>query len=207
MNPYRPAYAVMTHLPKAIAALPVRGTVTVICISLAWATGSAHATEPTDCGHTLDVRFIESAPRDRFEFVNRSGDATQVIDATVDLTGSAGELVFDTVDGGAGVEVFQPFRIEEGAALLVDSTLPEDGGERIALAFEAFGPGERFVFSIDVDDRLPSSELGQIRVAGSEITGASLTVSLASADGESISHTAVFDAEARATIAGSSCAG
>lgn len=201
-----------SQLTPEIAHLRACGTLAFLSVYLACAAAWAEESSATGadgvsrCEPALDVRFVESAPRDRFEFVNRSDDATQVSDATIELAGSVGRLVFDTLDGGAGVEVFQPFRIDEGAELLIASTPPEDGGERITLTFEAFESGERFVFSIDVDDRLASSELGQIRVAGSEIAGALLSVSLTDADGVRRSVSATFDDDARASIAGNSCA-
>lgn len=181
------------------------GLAVPVAFSLAVASAGLRADDA--CGLLLEARFVESAPRDRFELANRSSDGTRVLDAALELAGSVGELVFDTVDGGTGVEVFQPFRVEEGAALLVESTPPEDGGERVDLVFEGFGPGLRFVFSIDVDDRLARSELGQIRVAGSEIEGASLTVSVADADGAPRVRTATFGADARASVSGDGCDG
>ena len=183
-----------------------RAALATLGASLA-ASSLAGAAEPTACGAALDVRFVESAPRDRFELVNGSGDGTVVSSVALELAGSVGELVFDTVDGGTGVEVFQPFRVESGAALLVASRPPEDGGERVELRFDGFVPGERFVFSIDVDDRLASSELGQIRVAGGEIEGARLTASFTAANGEQTSRTATFGADARAVVGGEPCDG
>jgi hypothetical protein len=118
--------------------------------------------------------FIESAPRDRFEIRNDSSAGQRIQRLTLDLSPSAGKLIFDTIEGGTGVEVFQPFRVETGEARLRGSPVIQDGSERLTLDFTRFEPGQRFVFSIDVDDQLSASDLGQIRVSGREMEGALL---------------------------------
>ena len=118
--------------------------------------------------------FIESAPRDRFEIRNDSSAGQRIQRLTLDLSPSAGKLIFDTIEGGTGVEVFQPFRVETGEARLRGSPVIQDGSERLTLDFTRFEPGQRFVFSIDVDDQLNASDLGQIRVSGREMEGALL---------------------------------
>jgi hypothetical protein len=111
------------------------------------------------------LRFVESAPRDRFEL--RVGEiALRAV--TVDLRGSAGRLIFDTVDGGTGVQVFQPLRDEGGTT----GGTVADGAEVIKVLLSDGAAGTRAVFSIDVDDRLATSDLGQIRVTGGEMAGA-----------------------------------
>ena len=62
------------------------------------------------CGVDLQVRFIEGAPVDRFVISNGSDQAYPLSEVAFDLTASAGRLIFDTQNGGAGVEVFQPFQ-------------------------------------------------------------------------------------------------
>lgn len=145
--------------------------------------GGAQAADCTGAS----LRFVESAPRDRFELTIGDQALTAV---QVDLRGSAGRLIFDTADGGTGVEVFQPLR-DEGGTTAVD--VP-DGAEAIKVALGDGKAGSRAVFSIDVDDRLTSSDLGQIRVTGSEMAGAVATFE--TADGTTIK--AVFDAKNRA---------
>jgi len=164
------------------------------------------------CGTLLRAAFVESAPRDRFEFANGSSAGWRVAALTLDLEGSAGRLVFDTAEGGVGVEVFQPFRAEEGPVRLRDARVPGDGEERLALEFDesgsgAFVSGETFVFSIDVDDRLADSELGQIRVSGSEIEGGRLSVELVHDDGMAESLAGRLDERAVAELVGTPCPG
>ena len=138
---------------------------------LPWAVHAAPA-----CEHDVSLVFRESAPRDLFEIRNDSSKGQGIHRLKLDLAGSAGRLVFDTVAGGTGVEVFQPFRAEAGEALLTESPTVQDGSDRLALAFDRFDAGQRFQFSIDVDDRLTASDLGQIRVSGREMEGAMFTV-------------------------------
>ena len=127
------------------------------------------------CVHEVSMVFTESAPRDRFEILNDSSAGQRIQRLTLDLSGSAGKLIFDTIKGGTGVEVFQPFRIEPGEARLKGSPVVQDGSDRLTLDFTRFDPGQRFRFSIDVDDQLTASDLGQIRVSGREMEGAVLT--------------------------------
>lgn len=151
-------------------------------ILLASATGAQAA----GCnGATL--QFVESAPRDRFEL---SIGADVLRSVTVDLRGSKGQLIFDTADGGTGVEVFQPLR-DEGGTQAGDVA---DGAEVIKVALLDARAGGRAAFSIDVDDRLTASDLGQIRVTGGEMAGASATFE--TEGGEML--VAVFDGNNRA---------
>ncbi|MEQ6201732.1 aggregation factor core [Sulfitobacter sp. HNIBRBA2951] len=148
----------------------------------------AGAAQAADCTGA-SLRFVESAPRDRFELQI----GTQPLRAvTVDLRGSAGRLIFDTEDGGTGVEVFQPLR-DEGGTQASDVA---DGAEVIKVALRETAAGGRAAFSIDVDDRMTSSDLGQIRVTGGEMAGA--TAIFETADGTQIK--AVFDDRNRAQV-------
>ena len=155
---------------------------------------------PSACRTALEARFVESAPRDRFELAVPKGGTATIVGLRLDLAGSAGDLVFDTEPGGDGVEVYQPFRIERGEALLRRSEPLADGGRVIGLDFDGFGAGERFDFSIDVDDRLVDSELGRIRVSGSEIEGASLRVDVRDAEGTVTTVDARFGTDAAAAV-------
>ena len=166
---------------------------------------AATAGEVSTCGLVLEARFIEGAPRDRFTFANRSTAAWNITNLSLDLSASKGRLIFDTVDGGTGVEVFQPFRDEGGSALL--SQLPNlaDGDSALSLDFQKFDQGLSYQFSIDVDDTLNDSELGQIRVSGAEIAGAVLSVNLTSPRGEAVSLTTTFSESATADLGDKAC--
>lgn len=121
----------------------------------------------------IEVRFYESAPKDRFVITNTGGCDTGPFELEVDLTSSIGALIFDTTGAGAGVEVFQPFEIARGRMELVTGTV-RDGDRRLKLRFFQLAPRAEAAFTIDVDDTLQESELGQIRVVGGEMAGSRL---------------------------------
>lgn len=152
------------------------------------------------CVHEVSMVFTESAPRDRFEIRNDSSPGQRIERLTLDLSSSAGRLIFDTIEGGTGVDVFQPFRVESGEAKLKGSPVVQDGSERLTLAFTRFEPGQRFVFSIDVDDRLTASDLGQTRISGVEMAGALLTVVIGPRGGASREVQARVDGSNRARM-------
>lgn len=125
----------------------------------------------------LQVQFAESAPKDRFSFSNVGTCSLKDIVLTIDLTDTRGKLIFDTTATGAGVEVFQPFETGTSAIKLLDRTSVADGDTSLTIAIDSIGTGEIVSFTIDVDDTLPQSQLGMIRVTGSEMQGAKITVS------------------------------
>lgn len=150
------------------------------------------------CESGISVMFVESAPRDRFVFDNQTD--TSIATISLDLEGSVGKLYFDTTDAGDGVEVFQPFRVEDSDASLATTPTPGDGDAQLELEFTNFAPAESFTFSIDIDDRLTDSNLGQIRVSGSEIAGARVQVTFASELDTSIRADSEFTEDARAYV-------
>jgi hypothetical protein len=152
------------------------------------------------CVHEVSMVFTESAPRDRFEIHNGSSAGQRIQRLTLDLSGSLGKLIFDTIEGGTGVEVFQPFRIEPGEAQLKGSPVVQDGSDRLTLDFARFEPGQHFRFSIDVDDQLAASDLGQIRVSGREMEGALLTAVLGPRGGAGTELQARVDGNNRARV-------
>lgn len=132
---------------------------------------------------TVEVEFVEGAPKDRFVIQNTGACGLEDLTVALDLSSSAGGLIFDTSATGAGVEVFQPFEVEEGDIALGEGDIAqlvanrvEDGDTELALRIATLGAGDRASFTIDVDDTLPQGELGQIRVADSEISGARVTI-------------------------------
>lgn len=93
------------------------------------------ATE-TPCEQSLSASFIESAPRDRFQFTNLSSDQWLIKTIAIDLAGSAGQLIFDTREGGDGVEVFQQYQTESGSATVAQVTQPEDAQIKCSWNFQ-----------------------------------------------------------------------
>ena len=154
-------------------------------LSLTLCAGTAQA---AGCSGAM-LQFVESAPRDRFELAIGNQELRTV---TVDLRGSAGRLIFDTAGGGAGVEVFQPLRNEGGT----EAGAVADGAEVVKVTLRDTPAGGRAAFSIDVDDRLAASDLGQIRVTGGELAGA--VAIFETAEGKILK--AVFDTQNRAQV-------
>lgn len=145
----------------------------------------------------LTVDFIEGAPKDRFVITHNDGCPVADAQITIDLQGSQGALVFDTAAGAQGVEVFQPFEVVAGAALLTDLPRVADGDRSITLNTGAIPVGGQIAFTIDVDDTLGQRE---ITVTGAEIAGATVSMT----NGATISI-AQFDARAKAVIVGTVC--
>ncbi len=126
----------------------------------------------------LQVNFIESAPKDRFIIRNTGSCEFKNIIMDIDLSQSKGGLVFDTTATGAGLEVYQPFEVTQGAIELIHTDIVEDGDTQLSLGIQSLPKGKVVSFTIDVDDTLPASELGRTRVTGSEITGGLVRVEI-----------------------------
>ena len=150
----------------------------------------------------LNIRFIESAPKDIFMIENTSSCELTAMKVDIDLTNSAGKLIFDTTEVGADVEVFQPFEVRSGEISLAKGQRVNDGNNRLSIIIERLGPNQSASFTIDVDDQLSNSELGQIRVSDAEIQGATARVLLNNAD----SFMGVFDLRSYSSITLPSCA-
>lgn len=115
------------------------------------------------------VSFFEGAPKDRFVFENVGACAIEGATVDLDLSQSLAGLVFDTTSTGAGVEVFQPFELVEGADRLSAVPVVSDGDTRIVLEIDRLDPNQRIAFTIDVDDTLGGRE---ITVSNAEIENA-----------------------------------
>jgi len=113
----------------------------------------------------MTLTFVEGAPKDRFVVTNLGcalSDATLVID----LSTSPAGLIFDVTAQGAGVEVFQPVELIAGSAA--------DGDQQLSITLGNVATGAEYIITADLDDLQSNGALGQIRVAGSEIAGASV---------------------------------
>lgn len=175
----------LVALPLAFAALPASTTISqaASCIQ-------------------IEARFIEGAPRDRFILKNTSAGDVTIRSASLSLSTSDGKLIFDTLEGGSGVEVFQQFKSESNAVQLVKDPELADGAETLSLDFANFNKGAEYQFSLDVDDRLTNSDLGQIRVSGSEMNGAILSFAVTTPSGKAQNLSATFNKNNRALITG-----
>lgn len=144
----------------------------------------------------ITVRFVESAPKDRF-VISSGTCALTSVDMVIDLTGSAGALIFDVTAAGAGVEVFQPVEVESGAVI---ATPVVDGDQQLSFSISDLRAGSDVIISADLDDVLTNSSLGQIRVAGAELDGAAVKITIA---GES--QTGIFGDGTNTVVLDHSC--
>lgn len=128
----------------------------------------------TSASADLSVTFDEGAPKDRFSI--RTSCATPALDLTIALSGSAAGLIFDTTGEGAGVQVFQPVEVASGARHVRAIGPVTDGDTTMIVSLAPMAAGESVTLTTDVDDTRPAGTLGQIRVSGSEIAGAAVTV-------------------------------
>lgn len=144
----------------------------------------------------VTVSFIESAPKDRF-VISNAACATGPVNVTIDLSPSAGALIFDVTGSGAGVEVFQPFELVSGGAQVTKIPVVQDGDQVLTLELAGLVPGTDVAFTIDLDDTIQSRE---ITVAGSEISGAKVVVDY---EGERTEGT--FDSTSSAVVPWKDC--
>jgi len=145
----------------------------------------------------VGVRFIEGAPKDRFELTNRSTCPLTMAQVTFDLRPSAAGLIFDVTGQGAGVDVFQPFELVVGAAAVASHSPVRDGDQELALRIRELQPGAMVAFTVDVDDTLGPRG---ITVSGSEIASAVVRVDIAG-----ISSAATFSAQGSALVKTPAC--
>jgi hypothetical protein len=144
----------------------------------------------------LSVSVTESSPVDLIVVENRTGCDLYDFGLQIDLRSSAGGLVFDISEGGAGASVYQPFEILEGREA-VRSFSPVRDGDRIAsIQFGTLEAGRRVIFMVDVDDTATDGAWGQTVIDGAEIAGTGLVLTMV---GETPS-TAVFLPDGQATL-------
>ncbi|MEQ8739354.1 MAG: hypothetical protein RIE87_08235 [Rhodospirillales bacterium] len=143
------------------------GTLALIC-------GLTLAPVARACGPEVVIRFIDSSP-DLFIIENKSLEPWTLLSLEFHAAQSAGRVVFDTDFGGAGASEPHQFETVEGEVGLMKAPVVADGAEELILHFTNFQAGRKFVFTIDLDDRLENSPMGQAYVTGEEIAGAEVT--------------------------------
>lgn len=122
----------------------------------------------------LVVTFRDGAPKDLFTLTNTGSCVTDPFDVTLDLSPAPAGLIFDITASGQGVEVYQPFELTSGDALLRGTSEVTDGDQTLLLSLTHLAPGDGLSFTIDLDDTGGGSE---IIVSGAEIAGAVVEVS------------------------------
>lgn len=157
------------------------------------------------CGPMMTVRFQEGSPWDRFEVVNNSSGDWQVIQLELLLDGSAGGLIFDTEAAGPGTSMHQPFAAGPSEFDVLVPAMVADGDSMLRLAFSGFVPSAQFVFTIDVDDTLPFSSDGRMRVTDSEIDGAQAKALFRDPSGQDMALDGHFGPDGIAIVSGLAC--
>lgn len=147
------------------------------------------------CGPRLVVSFFEEAS-DVFLLHNASDPGWSLLRVEIDLRDAAGGLIFDVTGSGAGVSSYQPYAQTGGTAAIVARTEVNDGDSLMNLAFERFDPGERFMFTIDLDDTRPGPE--QTWIDGAELIGGMVRGVFAAPDGREAERSGRFEADGKA---------
>lgn len=155
---------------------------------------------PTIALADLTVQFSEGAPKDRFTLTNSGSCDTGAAVVVIDLSKSAGHLIFDTTAAGAGVEVFQPVELVSGSADVESSSIISDGDNRLEISLLNLKPQAAIAFTMDLDDQQTNSDLGQIMVSGAEISGAVVSVTIG---GET--SRGIFNDQSRAIVPLTAC--
>ncbi|WP_420405590.1 hypothetical protein [Nisaea sp.] len=143
----------------------------------------------------LSVSFTEASPVDLIIVENRSECDLYDFGLQIDLRSSAGGLVFDISEGGAGASVYQPFEVLEGRTSVRSFTPVRDGDRVASILFGTLEAGQRVIFTVDVDDTAADSAWGQTVIDGVEIAGAAIVITMV---GEAPS-TSVFLPDGQAT--------
>ncbi|MGR3634473.1 MAG: aggregation factor core [Shimia sp.] len=146
----------------------------------------------------LKLQFFEGAPKDRFVVTNIGSCDIEAAQVEIDFAASKAGLIFDVTGSGAGVEVFQPFEVTQGALLLADQPSISDGDQRVTLNMTGRATTQSIAFTIDVDNTAGTRE---ITFADSEMSGT--TVSLSVADKI---YSAVMETGAQVTLETPDCA-
>lgn len=162
------------------------------------------------CGPALEVTYRESAPKDIFVIRNVGESFWRLQALSIDLGPSAGALIYDTVSGGAGIDVAQPFEQLEPlpgqpGPRLLETPAPLDGATELTLRFEDFGGGQRFAFTIDLDDRLQPAEAGRTRVSDAEIFGTVVRAVFSGGENLTVTQEGRFDINSVALLRESGC--
>ncbi len=157
------------------------------------------------CGPNVEISFTETAPKDIFDIRNKSDDGWQLVSLAFDLSPSHGGLIFDTDVGGLGENVAQPFELAGGNAQLTTMPTVSDGDAAMLMLFSGFAPGQSFVFTIDLDDRLTESDMGQTMISGAEIEGTKARGLMRHPDGRELTAEGTFDRDSEARLSAGPC--
>lgn len=133
---------------------------------------------------------------DRFEITfNGGAEGTQLTQLTIntDKFGDGltiGDVFFDTAVGGSGAFGADPFKLVSASGIDHYDVLVNDGATLLTINFEGFDAGEKFVFTIDVDEQ---GFIGANAVAeGNEFEGSVLGARFTAPTFEDADDSAIF---------------
>lgn len=149
-------------------------TVLFLAAGLLAATAITAPKPAAACGPEVVIQFIDSGP-DVFIIDNKSREDWTLLSLEFRSANSTGRVVFDTDFGGQGSSEPYQFEAVAGDVGLMKEPVVADGAESLDLHFSNFSAGRQFMFTIDLDDRLESSPMGQAHVTGEEIAGAEVS--------------------------------
>lgn len=182
-----------------------------ICIALllpaqapaAAQTAAGKAPETPACGPRVWVEYTDDDP-DYFIIRNRSPEGWTLTMLLIDLGRSAGQLVFDTDEGGPGVGGASPFFANFASPVRLVGTIPaQDGGRTVGLRFEDFTPGREYSFHVDVNSMRGGD--GRTWVLPADISGAIAQATFEGPSGQSDKVDAIFADNAEADSGAGGC--
>ncbi|GBF25280.1 hypothetical protein MnTg02_00310 [bacterium MnTg02] len=179
------------------------GLTAILALTIAQPARTAEAN--LACGPRVHVSYTDSSP-DFFVIKNLSAEGWTLTTITIDLVGSAGDVIFDTDDDGPGVNAASSFfSAPSGPVRLLGVTPVQDGGRALALRFENFAASRKFAFFIDLDNRLETSTFGQAYVSDSEMAGSRAIATFRSQTGQPVTLNATFNSESVADTGAGGC--
>jgi hypothetical protein len=159
--------------------------------------------ETPGCGPRVWIEYTDDDP-DYFIIKNRSPEGWSLVMLAIDLASSAGNLVFDTDEGGKGVGGASPFYPDALTPVRLVGTVPAtDGGRTIGLQFEEFLQDRDYTFHVDLD-AIPSSG-GRTWVLPDDVEGAKVLATFKGPSGQSDKIDAIFDDNAEADSGAGGC--
>ncbi len=160
-------------------------------------------TETPGCGPRVWIEYTDDDP-DYFIIKNRSPRGWSLEMLAIDLIPSAGNLVFDTDEGGPGVGGASPFYPDALSSVRLIGTIPaQDGGRTIGLQFEDFFQDRDYTFHVDLD-AIPSGG-GRTWVLPSDMKGARVLATFKGPSGQRDKIDAIFDDNAEADSGAGGC--
>jgi len=152
------------------------------------------ATGDDSAGDTLQITFVGGP--DGVQLTRLELDGDKLADGGLTL----GDIFFDTTAGGDGAFKAVPLNLVSHVGFDVVGVTLVDGGTKLVMEFSGFDPGEKLVFTVDVDEQglFSSTALAE----GGEFEGTRLTADFTAPHHFGDSATATFFDNYNANLAG-----